>query len=131
MPKLCSCQGLRGTLANAVVGHLHDPRCQGTKTLLHGHPRWRHPTDDDDCCVVKVVEVAPIFYQQSSGDAGVVIGILAKEDHLRWTRSSLARCNSIVCRTRSSLARRNSTTLTYMVFSCSSMPKKVIRKPYN
>jgi hypothetical protein len=36
--KLGGGQGPRGTLANVVVGHLHDPHRQGLETLLHCRP---------------------------------------------------------------------------------------------
>ena len=80
--KLGSGLGPCGTLVNAIVGHLHDLHRQDAETLLHCRPRRRHHANGGDCCLIKVVEVAPIFHRQPGGDAGVVIGIPVKENHL-------------------------------------------------
>jgi hypothetical protein len=38
--------------------------------------------DDNDCCPVEGIKAAAVFRRQLGGDAGVVIGIPAKEDCL-------------------------------------------------
>jgi hypothetical protein len=38
--------------------------------------------DGGDCYLVEGVKVATVFCQQLGGDAGVVVGIPMKEDHL-------------------------------------------------
>ena len=81
-PKLGDCQGPCGTLVNAVVDHLHNPRWHGIETLLHFRPSRRHHADSGDCCLVEGVEAAAIFHRQLGGDAGVVISIPVKEDCL-------------------------------------------------
>jgi hypothetical protein len=82
MPKLGDGQGPRGTFVNAIVGLLHDPRWQAVETLLHYRHHRRHHVDSGDCYLVEGAEAVAVFHRQLGGDAGIVIGIPAKEDHL-------------------------------------------------
>jgi hypothetical protein len=53
------------------------------ETVLDYRPRRHHRADNSDYCLVEGVKVAAVFCRQLGGDAGVVIGIPTKEDHLR------------------------------------------------
>ena len=60
--KLGGGHGPHGTLANVIVGHLHEPRWQGTEMLLHCRPRRHHHADGDDWCLVEGIETVAVFH---------------------------------------------------------------------
>jgi hypothetical protein len=74
-----------GPKANAVRGHLHDPRWHGVEAVRQGHPcrrkRQKH-ADDIAYCRVEVLVVPIALGRHLGGDTGIVLGYLAKTDRL-------------------------------------------------